>query len=144
MSRQLSGGRQLADDRYRAVTRAIEVSVRPVYLDEQSTPDEGHYVWAYQVRIENSGLETVQLINRYWRITDAHGRVEEVRGPGVVGEQPVLAPGETFEYTSGTPLSTPSGIMVGHYGMVTVDGQSFQVDIPAFSLDCPYQEIRLN
>ncbi len=144
MSRQLGGGRQLANDRYRAVTRAIEVSVRPVYLDRQSTPDEGHYVWAYQVRIENTGLETVQLINRYWRITDGHGRVEEVRGPGVVGEQPVLAPGERFEYTSGTPLSTSSGIMVGHYGMVNEDGQSFQVDIPAFSLDRPDQEIRLN
>ena len=144
MSQQLGVGRQHIDDRYRAVTRAIEVSVRPVYLDEQSTPDEAHYVWAYQVRIENVGTETVQLINRYWRITDGFGRVEEVRGPGVVGEQPVLSPGVMFEYTSGTPLSTPSGIMVGHYGMVTEDGQSFQVDIPAFSLDCPDQEIRLN
>ncbi len=144
MSQQLGDDRQPADDRYRAVTRAIEVSVRPVYLDGQSTPDEGHFVWAYQVRIENIGMETVQLINRYWRITDAHGRVKEVRGPGVVGEQPVLAPGVTFEYTSGTPLSTPSGIMVGHYGMVTEEGQSFQVDIPAFSLDRPDQAIRLN
>ncbi len=144
MSQKIGDHQQDTDDRYRAVTRAIEVSVRPVYLDGQSTPDEGHYVWAYQVRIENFGSETVQLINRYWRITDAHGRVEEVRGPGVVGEQPVLAPGVTFEYTSGTPLSTPSGIMVGHYGMVTEDGQSFQVDIPAFSLDRPDQEIRLN
>ena len=144
MSQQLGVDRQHIDDRYRTVTRAIEVSVRPVYLDEQSTPDEAHYVWAYQVRIENVGTETVQLINRYWRITDGFGRVEEVRGPGVVGEQPVLSPGVMFEYTSGTPLSTPSGIMVGHYGMVTEDGQSFQVDIPAFSLDCPDQEIRLN
>ncbi len=144
MSRQLGSGQRSADDRYRAVTRAIEVSVRPIYLDGQSTPEDNHYVWAYQVRIENVGFETVQLVNRYWRITDAFGRVQEVRGPGVVGEQPVLGPGEMFEYTSGTPLTTPSGFMVGHYEMVTEDGQTFEVDIPAFSLDDPHQVTRPN
>ncbi len=144
MSRQLGSGQRSADDRYRAVTRAIEVSVRPIYLDGQSTPEDNHYVWAYQVRIENVGVETVQLVNRYWRITDAFGRVQEVRGPGVVGEQPVLGPGEMFEYTSGTPLTTPSGFMVGHYEMVTEDGQTFEVDIPAFSLDDPHQVTRPN
>ena len=144
MSRQLGSGQRSADDRYRAVTRAIEVSVRPIYLDGQSTPEDNHYVWAYQVRIENVGIETVQLVNRYWRITDAFGRVQEVRGPGVVGEQPVLGPGEMFEYTSGTPLTTPSGFMVGHYEMVTEDGQTFEVDIPAFSLDDPHQVTRPN
>ena len=144
MSRQLGSGQRSADDRYRAVTRAIEVSVRPIYLDGQSTPEDNHYVWAYQVRIENVGVETVQLVNRYWRITDAFGRVHEVRGPGVVGEQPVLGPGEMFEYTSGTPLTTPSGFMVGHYEMVTEDGQTFEVDIPAFSLDDPHQVTRPN
>ena len=144
MSRQLGSGQRSADDRYRAVTRAIEVSVRPIYLDGQSTPEDNHYVWAYQVRIENVGVETVQLVNRYWRITDAFGRVQEVRGPGVVGEQPVLGPGEMFDYTSGTPLTTSSGFMVGHYEMVTEDGQAFEVDIPAFSLDDPHQVTRPN
>src|SRR3546814_15563563 len=91
------------------------------------------YVWAYQVRIENIGRETVQLRNRYWQITDAFGRVQEVRGPGVVGEQPVLEPGESFEYTSGTPLQTPSGIMVGTYEMEASNGDPFDVDIPARS-----------
>ena len=119
-------------------TREIEVRVIPLYLDDQSQPDEDHYVWAYQVAIENTGGETVQLLSRYWHITDARGRVQEVRGAGVVGEQPVLGPSETFEYTSGTPLATPSGIMVGSYRMETEQGESFDVAIPAFSLDSPY------
>jgi ApaG protein len=96
------------------------------------------------VRIENNGKETVQLRSRYWRITDNRGQVQEVRGPGVVGEQPVLRPGESFEYTSGTPLATPSGIMVGAYHMETKGGESFAVRIPAFSLDSPHQPVRLN
>ncbi|AWK85937.1 Co2+/Mg2+ efflux protein ApaG [Azospirillum thermophilum] len=129
---------------YTAVTRAIRVTVQPVYLEDQSVPAENRFVWAYHVRIENEGEETVTLRTRYWRITDALGRVQEVRGPGVVGEQPVLEPGESFEYTSGTPLPTPSGIMVGSYGMETDDGGSFDVDIPAFSLDSPHQPMRLN
>ncbi|WP_207480385.1 Co2+/Mg2+ efflux protein ApaG [Arenibaculum pallidiluteum] len=129
---------------YSKTTRSITVTVRPAYLDGQSSPAEAHYVWAYHVRIENVGRETVQLKTRYWRITDCHGRVQEVRGPGVVGEQPVLHPGEAFEYTSGTPLSAPSGIMVGAYQMETAAGESFEVEIPAFSLDSPHQEVRLN
>jgi len=129
---------------YSQTTRSISVSVRPIYLEDQSSPTENYYVWAYQVRIENEGIETVQLRSRYWRITDAMGRVQEVRGPGVVGEQPVLKPGDSFEYTSGTPLSTPSGIMVGTYQMVTGDGESFDVAIPAFSLDSPHHAGRLN
>lgn len=129
---------------YSQTTRSISVSVRPIYLEDQSSPTENYYVWAYQVRIENEGMETVQLRSRYWRITDAMGRVQEVRGPGVVGEQPVLKPGDSFEYTSGTPLSTPSGIMVGTYQMVTGDGESFDVAIPAFSLDSPHHAGRLN
>jgi ApaG protein len=96
------------------------------------------------VRIENGGAETVQLRNRYWRITDSLGRVQEVRGAGVVGEQPVLKPGESYEYTSGTPLQTPSGIMVGSYQMETPAGERFEVDVPAFSLDSPHQPIKLN
>ncbi len=124
---------------YTETTHDIRIAVRPIYLDEQSEPEEDRYVWAYQVRIENLGGETVQLLNRYWHITDAGGRVQEVRGPGVVGEQPVLAPGEIYEYTSGCPLATPSGIMVGNYEMEGDDGRRFEVSIPAFSLDSPHQ-----
>ena len=129
---------------YSETTRSIKVSVKPIYLEDQSSPVENHYVWAYQVRIENCGGETVQLRRRHWKITDGSGRMQEVRGPGVVGEQPVLGPGESFEYTSGTPLPTPSGIMVGSYEMETRGGESFSVRIPAFSLDSPHQAVRLN
>ena len=129
---------------YAQETRGIRIAVRPVYLEEQSEPAENRYVWAYQVRIENQGRETVQLLNRYWHITDAAGKVLEVRGPGVVGEQPVLKPGEAFEYTSGTPLGTPSGIMVGSYEMTTETGERFDVAVPAFSLDSPHQARRMH
>ena len=129
---------------YRETTEAIRVTVKPVYLEDQSSPVENHFVWAYQVQIENTGSETVQLLNRHWRITDSLGRQQEVRGAGVVGEQPRLAPGESFEYTSGTPLTTPSGIMVGTYEMECADGRRFCVAIPAFSLDSPHQAIQLN
>ncbi len=129
---------------YNAVTRQISVTVTPHFIEDQSDPEDNHYVWAYQVNIENAGSETVQLISRYWHITDANGQVQEVRGDGVVGEQPVLRPGESFEYTSGTPLSTPSGIMVGRYQMETKGGEGFEIEIPAFSLDSPYQRTSLN
>lgn len=129
---------------YRQVTRNIAISVNPVYLEDQSSPADNHFVWAYHVRIENEGEETVQLINRYWRITDAMGRVQEVRGPGVVGKQPTLEPGDSYEYSSGTPLGSPSGIMVGSYEMKTASGDRFDAAIPAFSLDSPHQPIRLN
>lgn len=129
---------------YKQTTRSITVSVKPFFLEDQSAPDEGRFVWAYHVRIENEGPETVQLRNRYWRITDSLGRVQEVRGAGVVGEQPVLHPGESFEYTSGTPLPTPSGIMVGTYQMESDKGERFDVAVPPFSLDSPHQPVRLN
>ncbi|PWC88654.1 hypothetical protein TSH100_06930 [Azospirillum sp. TSH100] len=129
---------------YTAVTHDIRVTVQPVFLEDQSSPAEGRFVWAYHVRIENEGKETVQLRTRHWRITDAMGRLQEVRGPGVVGEQPVLEPGDHFEYTSGTPLGTPSGIMTGTYGMEGQDGRAFDVTIPAFSLDSPHQPMQLN
>lgn len=122
---------------YRARTGNIEVSVEPIYLDEESAPEENRFFWAYQVRIANRGNIAVKLMSRYWRITDGLGRVEEVRGPGVVGEQPVIAPGGHYEYTSGCPLPTPSGIMQGFYTMSDADGRQFEVDIPAFSLDIP-------
>jgi ApaG protein len=126
------------------MTRSIEVTIDPAYLDDQSEPADDHFVWAYQVRIENKGGETVQLLNRYWRITDAQGRIQEVRGAGVVGERPVLNPGQSYEYTSGTPLSTPSGIMDGSYQMETQNGETFDVVIPAFSLDSPHQRRSVN
>jgi ApaG protein len=129
---------------YSQTTRSITVTVKPFYLEDQSSPDDSHYVWAYHVRIENGSGETVQLRNRYWRITDSLGRIQEVRGAGVVGEQPVLKPGDSFEYTSGTPLPTPSGFMVGTYQMETGTGERFEVAVPAFSLDSPHQPARLN
>ena len=129
---------------YRRTTRSIEVTVKPMYLEDQSEPSSDHYVWAYWVRIENRGRETVQLRQGHLRSTDAIGRREEVHAEGVVGEQPTLRPGEAFEYTSGKPLTTPSGIMVGTYDMETAAGEHFVVDIPAFSLDSPYQERRLH
>jgi ApaG protein len=122
---------------YRAVTRNIEVEVEPFYMPERSDPDENRYVWAYRVTIANRSEEWVQLLSRYWRITDEVGRVEEVQGPGVVGEQPELDPGDSYQYTSGCPLSTPSGVMVGHYTMRNTEGELFDVAIPAFSLDLP-------
>ena len=129
---------------YSAVTREIRVEVEPMYLDEQSEPDNGQFVWAYRVQIGNEGIEAVQLLTRYWHITDGMGRIQEVRGAGVVGEQPILKPGDTYEYTSGTPLPTPSGIMKGTYQMKTPDGEKFDIEIPAFSLHCPYETRRLN
>lgn len=122
---------------YSSTTSNVTVSVETQYLDSESAPDKNIYVWAYHVRIENKGSETLQLRTRHWKITDAYGRTQEVSGPGVVGEQPVLKPGDSFEYTSGTPLSTPSGIMTGTYAMESPDGRMLDVTIPAFSLDSP-------
>lgn len=129
---------------YATTTREVTVTVEIFYLDDQSMPDDNHFVWAYHIRIENNGRETVQLISRYWHITDSNGNVHEVRGDGVVGEQPVLGPGEAFEYTSGTPLPTPSGIMFGAYHMLSETGERFEVDVPPFSLDSPYVTARVH
>jgi ApaG protein len=129
---------------YEATTRAIRVSVRPQYLPDQSDPADSQYVWAYHVRIENQGEETVQLRSRHWWVTDGLGRRQEVRGPGVIGKTPMLRPGEVFEYTSGTPLSTSSGIMSGTYQMVSETGEKFDIEIPAFSLDTPAAPRSLN
>ena len=124
---------------YAKTTEHITITVEPFYLDEQSEPADSHYVWAYHVRIENNSERAVQLKTRYWRITDSLGNVQEVRGDGVVGEQPVLDPGSSFEYTSGTPLSTSSGIMGGNYQMISSGGKNFNINIPTFSLDSPYE-----
>ena len=129
---------------YRSVTRQIEVKVTPRFVPERSSPANGYYFWAYTINLANLGPETVQLKTRHWRITDASGKLQEVRGPGVVGEEPVLKPGETYEYTSGVPLQTSSGIMTGSYGMVAHGGESFDIEIPAFSLDLPQDERTLN
>ncbi len=122
---------------YTATTRHITVSVTPSFLPDQSEPAERRWVFSYRIAIENGSRETVQLRSRYWHITDAHGHVEEVRGPGVVGEEPILSPGDSFTYTSGCPLPTPSGFMRGTYRMQRIDGSLFDVEIPSFSLDAP-------
>ena len=129
---------------YRAVTRDIEVTVAPRFLPDRSSPENGYFFWAYTITLTNLGSETVQLKTRHWRITDALGRLQEVRGAGVVGEEPVIKPGENYEYTSGVPLPTPSGFMAGSYGMVTDGGRDFDIDIPAFSLDTPQEERTIN
>lgn len=122
---------------YAETTRAITVRVSPSYLEEQSNPEDGRWVWAYHIRIENGGEQPVQLISRHWFITDALGQTQEVEGLGVVGEQPLIAPGGSFDYVSGCPLATSSGIMRGTYAMVAEEGWPFEVAIPAFSLDAP-------
>ncbi len=129
---------------YRAVTRKIEVMVTPRFVSERSSPSNGYYFWSYTINITNLGSETVQLKTRHWRITDASGRLQEVRGPGVVGEEPTLKPGESFDYTSGVPLPTPSGFMTGSYGMVTSVGEHFDIEVPAFSLDAAFAERTIN
>jgi ApaG protein len=122
---------------YSETTRSVLISVETEYLPEHSQPDQGRYVWAYHITIENRGSDTVQLINRYWRIIDGAGQMQEVRGPGVVGEQPKLGPGERFKYTSGVPLAVPGGFMSGHYQMVGSSGEMFNAIVPSFSLDAP-------
>lgn len=134
-----------AEGQFEERTRNILVRVQPVFLEDQSEPEQGRYVWAYKVAMENHGKETVQLLRRTWRITDAHGHTELVQGDGVVGEQPVLAPGQGFEYVSGTPLPTPSGFMTGRYHMVVYpSGEQFDVAIPTFSLDSPHSDRRVH
>ncbi len=130
---------------FHATTAGIRVEVRVFYLEDQSNPAAGRFVWAYRVKISNYSPDTVQLLKRTWRITNGLGHVSHVHGPGVVGEQPVLETGETFEYTSGTPLETPSGFMTGQYHMVrTETGEAFDIEIPVFNLDSPNMKKRLH
>ncbi|HVN84846.1 MAG TPA: Co2+/Mg2+ efflux protein ApaG [Candidatus Binatia bacterium] len=121
-----------------ATTRGIRIRVRSQYVPERSDPVRSQFFFAYTVQIANQGAETAQLVSRHWIITDAHGHVEEVKGPGVVGEQPVLAPGESFEYTSACPLATPFGTMHGTYQMVTPNGERFDAEIAQFVLTEPH------
>ena len=129
---------------YRAVTRKIEVTVEPNFMPERSSAEKREYFWSYTIVITNTGAETVQLRTRHWIITDATGRQENIRGEGVIGEQPVIAPGERFEYTSGVPLPTASGFMTGRYQMVSESGEQFEIDVPMFSLDSPDSKRVLN
>lgn len=129
---------------YELMTREIVVRVEPEFMAEESAPEEDYYVWSYTVEIENHGTETIQLRARQWQITDASGRTQEVHGEGVVGVQPVLAPGDGYEYSSGTPLTTPSGLMAGTYTVQTDTGELFEVRVPAFSLDSPHEIRSLN
>ncbi|SDQ83509.1 Co2+/Mg2+ efflux protein ApaG [Pseudovibrio sp. Tun.PSC04-5.I4] len=122
---------------YRAVTRDIQITVEPYYLADESTPEDDQFFWAYTVSIENQGEKAVQLRSRHWHIIDANGHSQEVNGAGVVGEEPVIEPGNSFQYTSGCPLNTSSGIMTGNYRMQTQEGEFFAAKIPAFSLDLP-------
>lgn len=122
---------------YSAVTNNIRVAVEPSYSPERSLPDEGLHFWLYTIEIANLGRRTVQLTHRHWIITDASGKRQDVRGVGVVGEQPRLEPGQSFRYTSGCPLGKSSGMMQGAYRMVAEDGEEFEVAVPAFSLDIP-------
>jgi len=129
---------------YELETRRIRVAVRPAYLDDQSSPEDDRFVWSYTVTIENRSTEPVQILSRYWNIVDGTGRVQEVRGAGVVGAQPVIAPGESFQYTSGCPLETASGTMSGRYQMMSASGESFEAEIPAFLLESPYERRQIH
>jgi ApaG protein len=141
VKRQAAGAKAVS---YEATTHGVTVKVVPSFLEDDSAPVRDYYFWAYSVEITNVGRQRVQLLSRHWKITDSAGRVQEVRGEGVVGEQPILEPGESFRYTSGAPLRTPSGIMLGWYQMEAADGETFDVVIPPFSLDSPYSASRLN
>ena len=124
---------------YEQETSGLLVRVEPRYLPEESAPDEGRYVWAYTIEIENRGEAAVQLISRFWRITDENGLTQEVEGPGVIGQQPVIGPGESFRYTSAAPLAAPSGMMMGAYSMRRIEnGEAFDIAVPLFALDSPH------
>jgi ApaG protein len=126
-----------------AISNQIEVIVTPVFLPQQSMPDKNLYIWAYNVIINNNSAMPVKLISRYWKIIDANGGIQEVYGPGVIGEQPVISPKEYFQYVSGTHLNTPSGMMLGRYEMLDLnDNNNFEIEIPAFSLDSPFGKVQ--
>ena len=129
---------------YSKTTNGATVTVTPYFLDDQSSPQESHYVWAYQVNIKNTSSITIKLNHRNWVIIDANGKIINVQGEGVVGEFPILKPGESFEYTSGTPLKTSNGIMQGFYLMSQDNGEQLKIDIPTFSLDSPYNKKNLH
>ena len=122
---------------YRETTNYISVSVSPEYLHQQSEPSDNHFTWAYHVHIENSGSTSIQVLARHWKVTDIKGQSHEIVGDGLVGKQPILKSGEVFRYSSGTPLSTPSGFMSGSFLLITEGGELFNALVPSFSLDSP-------
>jgi ApaG protein len=130
---------------YEQETAGMIVRVEPSFLAEESKPDEGRFVWAYTIEIENRTGEPVKLVSRFWRITDENGHTQEVSGEGVIGQQPVIHPGQSFRYTSAAPLAAPSGVMMGAYSMQrTENGEAFDVAVPLFSLDSPHQSRLVN
>ena len=129
---------------YSKTTNDVTVTVKPYFLDDQSSPQESHFVWAYQVNITNSSSKSIKVSHRNWLIIDANGKVINVQGEGVVGEFPIIEPGQTFEYTSGTPLKTNSGIMQGFYLVSQDNGEKLKIDIPTFSLDSPYNKKKVH
>ena len=129
---------------YSKTTNGVTVTVTPYFLDDQSSPLESHFVWAYQVNIKNSSKNSIKLSHRNWFIIDANGKILNISGEGVVGEFPLIKPGESFEYTSGTPLKTNNGIMQGFYLVSQENGEELKIDIPTFSLDSPYNKTKLN
>jgi len=129
---------------FSATTRMVHITVQPFFLEQESDPQKNAFMWAYHIRIQNTGFEPIQLLSRYWKITDALGRVQEVRGEGVVGEQPLIHPGDFYEYTSGVPLQTPSGFMSGSYEMISGNGERLDVSVPTFSLDSPFDVHSVN
>lgn len=129
---------------YKAITDSVQVEVEPEYQPHRSSPEKGKHVWAYHVEICNLGQSDIQLRSRYWRIIDGQGRIQEVRGRGVVGEEPLIAAGDSFSYTSGCPLDSETGIMSGYFEMEHQDGRLFEVIVPTFSLDIPDRTITLN
>lgn len=129
---------------YEQTTHNVTVRVEPDFLSDESSPADDRFIWAYTVEIENQTETDLKVMERFWKIADSRGQVQEVRGQGVVGEQPTLRPGETFRYTSGAPLTAPSGMMLGYYYMEKPDGEGFAVDVPTFLLDSPHEPLALN
>jgi ApaG protein len=129
---------------YEQRTKDVIVRVEPEYLADQSSPADSRFIWAYTVEIDNQGEKDLTVTERFWQIADSRGQVQEVRGAGVVGEKPVVRPGEIFRYTSGAPLTAPSGMMRGTYKVEDTDGESYDVDIPTFLLDSPHEGLVLN
>ena len=129
---------------YHSASNDIIITLTPTFMPHHSNIDDSLFVWYYQVQIENRSDSPIQITNRFWKIIDAYSRITEVTGSGIGGEQPILNPNELYEYTSAVPLSTPSGFMSGHYIVESADGNEFNVEIPAFSLDSPYVNQSLN
>ncbi len=144
LNSEISGLNNNSENSYSATTNGVEITVWPEFIDNQISKSQDLFIWTYQIRIDNNSDETLQLINRYWKIIDEQGLIQEVSGAGVIGEQPKIAPNGSHKYSSGVHLSNPSGIMSGYYEMQKENGEKFKVQIPAFSLDSPYNKSSIN